>query len=73
MATHCSTAGSDNGIDSESLADMIYGYGIVDQDGSQEYPPSNFTKDSQVDAKSSNIRDFTMIFREELCEMLEVY
>jgi uncharacterized protein (TIGR01615 family) len=71
MATHCSTAASDHGIDSESLADMIYGYGIVDQDGSQEYPPSNFTKDSQVDAKSSNIRDFTMLFREQLCEMLE--
>jgi uncharacterized protein (TIGR01615 family) len=68
MAAHCSssTTGSDHAID------MISGYGIFDQHGSQgEFSPSIFTEDSEGDAKGSNTRDFMAIFREQLREILE--
>lgn len=63
MATHCSTSGSD----------MIYSYGIVDQDGSHrgDCSPSNFTKDCQVDVEGSGSRDNFIPF--QLCEILEVH
>eukprot|EP00253_Pinus_taeda_P026793 PITA_26793 len=69
MAAHCSssTSGSDQAID------IVYGHGIVNRHGSQEEGlPSNFTEDSEDDAKASNPRDFMAIFREQLCEILEV-
>lgn len=70
MAAHCSssTSGSDHAID------IVYGHGIVNRHGShEECSPSNFTEDSEDDAKASNPRDFMAIFREQLCEILEVY
>lgn len=68
MSAHCSssTSGSDHAID------IIYGHGIVNRHGSEgEGSPSNFTKDSDDDAKASNPRDFMAIFREQLCQILE--
>eukprot|EP00253_Pinus_taeda_P032702 PITA_32702 len=68
MAAHCSssTSGSDHAID------IVYGHGIVNRHGShEECSPSNFTEDSEDDAKASNPRDFMAIFREQLCEILE--
>jgi hypothetical protein len=49
MATHCSTSSTDLDIDSERLADMIYGYGIV---ASIDHPESVRPLISQKTAKS---------------------
>eukprot|EP00253_Pinus_taeda_P000606 PITA_00606 len=68
MAAHwsSSTSGSDHAVD------IIYGHGIVNRHGSQgEDSTSNFTEDSEDDAKASNPRDFMAICREQLCEILE--
>jgi hypothetical protein len=71
IGNHCSTSGSDHDIDSKTLADMIYGYGIVDQDGSHgDCSSSNFTKDCQVDVEGLSSQDNFMPF--QLCEILEV-
>lgn len=75
MATnHCSTSSSDDDIGAERLADMIYDFGIVDQDGAQgegRSPCSSIAEDCQIDAEDSNSRDFYALFREQLCQILE--
>lgn len=66
MAARCSTSGSDHAID------IVYGRGIVNQHGSGECSPSNFTDhDSDVEAEGSNTRDLMAIFRKQLREILE--
>lgn len=70
-ATHCSTSGSNQEIESERLADMIYGYGIVDEDGSHQDCSSFIsTKDSQVDddGSSSGAMNFIPF---QFCDMLQ--
>lgn len=71
--TDCSTSGSDHDIDSESLADMIYSYGIVEQHRLEGEcsPNSSSTNDCEIDAEGSNTRDFKALFREQLYEILE--
>lgn len=74
QSTRCSTRGSDRDIDSERLADMIFGFGIADQDyGSHQGSSSpNFTKGCQFDGEDSSSGDNFMP-SQLLCDILEVY
>jgi hypothetical protein len=68
------TTDIDGEIDSDRLDDMIYGCEIVDQDGSDgELSLSNFTEECDVDVEAADTRDFMALFREQLCEILEVH
>lgn len=66
LAIHCSK----NRSSSHHGISMIYRHGIADKH--RECSPSNFTEDSEDDAKGSNTRDFMAIFREQLREIFGV-